>query len=158
LRRVVEVCQAEKITSYTDKGLEAIIFTAEGDMRCALNNLQATYAGFNSITPENVFKVCDQPDPVAVKVLLDHCIEGKTRTALIALKCLWDKGYCASDLMQTFFKVTKLHDMADALKLQFIRAIGDFHLRVAEGLDTYVQMCGLISKLSSIASEFKPQK
>jgi replication factor C subunit 2/4 len=30
-----------------DDGLEAIIFTAEGDMRYALNNLQATAAGFD---------------------------------------------------------------------------------------------------------------
>jgi replication factor C subunit 2/4 len=36
-----------------------LIFTAEGDMRYALNNLQATDAGFDKITKENVFKVCD---------------------------------------------------------------------------------------------------
>lgn len=43
--------------SYTDDGLEAILFTAEGDMRQALNNLQATYQGFAHISAENVFKV-----------------------------------------------------------------------------------------------------
>lgn len=31
--------------SYTDDGLEAIIFTAQGDMRQALNNLQSTHNG-----------------------------------------------------------------------------------------------------------------
>lgn len=40
--------------------MEALIFTAEGDMRYALNNLQATSSGFDKeITRENVFKVCD---------------------------------------------------------------------------------------------------
>lgn len=38
-------------------GLEAIIFTADGDMRQALNNLQATVAGFGLVERENVFKV-----------------------------------------------------------------------------------------------------
>ena len=42
---------------YTTDGLEALIFTADGDMRQALNNLQATFAGFGSVNPENVFKV-----------------------------------------------------------------------------------------------------
>ena len=42
---------------YNDEGLEAIIFTADGDMRQALNNLQATFAGFAFINAENVFKV-----------------------------------------------------------------------------------------------------
>ncbi len=43
---------------YVDEGLGAVIFTADGDMRQALNNLQATYYGFGTVTPEHVFKVC----------------------------------------------------------------------------------------------------
>lgn len=39
------------------EGLEAIIFTADGDMRQALNNLQATHSGFRFVNQENVFKV-----------------------------------------------------------------------------------------------------
>lgn len=42
---------------YVPEGLEAIIFTADGDMRQALNNLQATFAGFRFVNQENVFKV-----------------------------------------------------------------------------------------------------
>jgi replication factor C subunit 2/4 len=43
---------------YVPEGLEAIIFTADGDMRQALNNLQATVSGFRFVNQENVFKVC----------------------------------------------------------------------------------------------------
>jgi DNA polymerase III delta prime subunit len=57
LKRVKEVIEIEKIEQYTTDGLEAILFTAQGDLRNALNNLQATYAGMGSITPEHVFKV-----------------------------------------------------------------------------------------------------
>lgn len=45
---------------YVPEGLEAIIFTADGDMRQALNNLQATYSGFRFVNQENVFKVKTQ--------------------------------------------------------------------------------------------------
>ena len=38
-------------------GLEALIFIAEGDMRNALNALQSTVSGFETVTAENVFKV-----------------------------------------------------------------------------------------------------
>ena len=58
LKRLSQVIDSEKFQSTPD-GMEAIIFTAEGDMRYALNNLQATAAGFGAITKENVFKVCD---------------------------------------------------------------------------------------------------
>lgn len=59
LRNLNKIICLEELKS-SDDGLEAIIFTAEGDMRYALNNLQATASGFDKIiNKENVFKVCD---------------------------------------------------------------------------------------------------
>ena len=37
--------------------MEAILFTAEGDMRQAINNLQSTHSGYGLINRDNVFKV-----------------------------------------------------------------------------------------------------
>jgi len=48
----------------TDDGLEAILFTAQGDMRQAINNIQATHSGLGVVNGENVFKVCDEPHPL----------------------------------------------------------------------------------------------
>ena len=59
LRNLNRVIAEEEIKASED-GLEALIYTAEGDMRYALNNLQATASGFDKeINKENVFKVCD---------------------------------------------------------------------------------------------------
>jgi DNA polymerase III delta prime subunit len=35
----------ENVTQYDNAGLEALIFTADGDMRTAINNLQSTLVG-----------------------------------------------------------------------------------------------------------------
>lgn len=70
LKRLREVAAMEQVVT-TDDGLEALVFTADGDMRQALNNLQATRAGFGLVNMENVFKVCDQPHPLVVKVRLN---------------------------------------------------------------------------------------
>jgi DNA polymerase III delta prime subunit len=67
LKRLTEVAAMERVPC-SDDGLEALVFTAEGDMRQALNNLQATHAGFGRVDVDNVFKVCDQPHPLVVKV------------------------------------------------------------------------------------------
>ena len=40
-----------------EDGLEAVVFTADGDMRQALNNLQATASGSGLVNQEAVFKV-----------------------------------------------------------------------------------------------------
>lgn len=66
---------------YTEDGLEAIVFTAQGDMRQALNNLQSTHNGFGEVNSGNVFKVCDEPHPMLIKDMLKHCIESDIRKA-----------------------------------------------------------------------------
>lgn len=53
-----------------------MIFTAEGDMRQAINSLQATNTGFGEIKKEYVFKVCDVPNLEIIKKVLNDCLEG----------------------------------------------------------------------------------
>jgi len=108
-RRLLEITRAEKVNT-TDKGLEAIIFTAEGDMRNALNSLQATHAGFAVVNDANVFKVCDQPHPVKINKILNACCKGDIDTAYNLLEELVTAGYAASDVINTLFKVTKFSD------------------------------------------------
>lgn len=67
--------------SYTEDGLEAIVFTSQGDMRQALNNLQATVNGFGHVNSENVFKVCDEPHPLMIKNMLMFCRNGDMHSA-----------------------------------------------------------------------------
>ena len=73
LERLTAVIKKEGIR-YDNGGLEAVIFTAEGDMRYALNNLQATHAGFGMVNKENVFKVCDQPHPELMQNVISACL------------------------------------------------------------------------------------
>lgn len=130
------------------EGLEAIIFTADGDMRQALNNLQATYSGFRFVNQENVFKVqfgelvscnlyflesseqytayvtlqvCDQPHPLHVKNMIRHVLEGKFDDACSGLKQLYDLGYSATDIITTLFRIIKNYDMPEYLKLEFMK-------------------------------------
>jgi len=149
LRRLIEVCRFEEV-SYNEGGLEAILFTAEGDMRHALNNLQATCSGFGHITAENVFKVCDQPHPVTAKRIVQHCLDGDIDGALAELHTLWTAGYATSDIINTLFKVAKNHDMAEGMKLKFIKAIGFTHMRSATGLNTELQLAGLLARLCDV--------
>ena len=92
---------------YNDKGLEALIFTSEGDMRQAINNLQSTWSGFGFVSGVNVFKVCDQPHPVAIQEMIRNCQKGKIDEALEGLTALWEQGYSAIDIVGTIFRVTK---------------------------------------------------
>jgi replication factor C subunit 2/4 len=151
LARLQQVCAAEKV-SYDQAGLEAIIFTAEGDMRNALNALQSTVSGFSHVSSENVFKVCDQPHPVKIGKVLDFARGARTKEALDIIMALHGSGYASTDIITTLFRVTRTkHDFPEPLKLEFIREIGFTHMRISEGLNTVLQLSGCVARLSKIA-------
>jgi replication factor C subunit 2/4 len=127
--------------------LEAIIFTAEGDMRQGINNLQSTHSGFGFVNPENVYKVCDQPHPVAATAIITACIAGNVDDALEKLEIIWKQGFAPVDIVTTLFKVTKVVEMPEFLKLEFIKEIGYAHMRVLEGCQSLLQISALIAKL-----------
>ena len=108
LERLKHVIDEEKI-AYNNDGLQAILFTADGDMRQALNNLQATHYGFGMINSDNVFRVVDQPHPLIVQKIIKSCMLGEFDAAYSQLAGLWKQGYSALDLIQTLFRVAKVN-------------------------------------------------
>ncbi|KAJ3882749.1 P-loop containing nucleoside triphosphate hydrolase protein [Lentinula edodes] len=147
LKRLIEVCEMEKV-QYNDDGLTALIFTSEGDMRQAINNLQSTHSGFGFVSGDNVFKVCDQPHPIIVQEIIKFCTEGKVDSAMDRLTDLWDNGYSAVDIVVTIFRVVKTSDsMPEYTKLEYIKEIGFTHMRILEGVGTILQLAGLVARL-----------
>lgn len=151
LAKVIEICQKENL-KYDEGGLEAIVFTAQGDMRQALNNLQSTANGFNEITEKNVFKVCDEPHPMLVQDMLQYCIQSDIHHACKIMEKLYRLGYAAEDIIGNIFRVCKKMSMDEKLKLKFIREIGETHMMIVDGLDSLLQMVGLLARLCN-ASE-----
>uniref|UniRef100_A0A8C4QKQ2 Replication factor C subunit 2 n=1 Tax=Eptatretus burgeri TaxID=7764 RepID=A0A8C4QKQ2_EPTBU len=146
LCRLTTVAEKESVPT-TDDGLEAIIFTAQGDMRQALNNLQSTYSGFGFVSSDNVFKVCDEPHPLLVKEMLQHCVNANIDEAYKIMAHLWKLGYSPEDIIGNVFRVCKTFHMAEYLKLEFIKEIGLTHMRVVEGVHSLLQMAGLLARL-----------
>ncbi|CAI4230527.1 unnamed protein product [Auanema sp. JU1783] len=148
--RLRDICRMETVT-YDDKGLEAIIFTAQGDMRQALNNLQCTVSAYGFVNEENVFKVCDEPHPQIIKDMLQMCAKGNFRQAYPIIHDLYNKGYSPDDIVSNVFRVCKSCELPEEIKMCFIKEIALCHIRVIEGLSTLVQLSALVAKLCQVS-------
>eukprot|EP00761_Pharyngomonas_kirbyi_P013483 gb/GECH01013512.1/.p1 GENE.gb/GECH01013512.1/~~gb/GECH01013512.1/.p1 ORF type:complete len:332 (+),score=75.60 gb/GECH01013512.1/:1-996(+) len=156
LRRVQQVIKKENV-SHTQDGLEALLFISEGDLRNALNALQATCSGFDVVNSDNVFKVCDQPHPMIIQQVIQFCLAKDISKAYTNLNYLLSRGYSAQDVVNTVFKVTKNFDMPEATKLAFIKEISETHMRIADGLQSPLQMAGLVARLCKVSNPQKQQ-
>ena len=71
--------------------------------------------------------------------------------AIESLTKLHNLGYSASDIIGTVFKVTKAHEtLPEGVKLEFLREIGFTHMRISNGVNTLLQLLGLVSRLSDM--------
>uniref|UniRef100_A0A6U4UBH7 AAA+ ATPase domain-containing protein n=1 Tax=Hemiselmis andersenii TaxID=464988 RepID=A0A6U4UBH7_HEMAN len=147
--RLEHICEKEGV-KYTTDGLSSLVFTADGDLRQAVNSLQSTASGFDIVDQSTVLKVCDQPHPNVARDIVAKCQEGELHKAHVLLEGLWEKGYSAQDIIQTIFRVTRNMDMPEGTKLEFLKTIGTYHMRILDGLDSPVQLSGLVAQLSQI--------
>ena len=150
IARLSAIARAEGVD--VDKsGYETLLFTAEGDMRHAINALQAAHAGFpGTVTAETVYKVADQPHPELVKRAIELCVAGDFDSAHVIISGLEEQGYVPADIVTTIFKVIKSETeiMPEQLRLEFMREIGLAHVATSvEGINTKVQLAGLIARL-----------
>ncbi|KUL81653.1 hypothetical protein ZTR_09257 [Talaromyces verruculosus] len=155
VKRLSQICEAEKV-EFSEDGIAALVFSAEGDMRQAINNLQSTWAGFGFVSGDNVFRVVDSPHPIKVQAMIKACWEGKVDSALDILNELWNLGYSSHDIISTMFRVTKtIPTLSEHAKLEFIKEIGFTHMRILDGVGTLLQLSGCVAKLCKI--NMKPE-
>lgn len=159
--------------------MQALLFVADGDMRQAINSLQATHNAFSHasaieidtdgssgiisgaklLKAEDVFRVCDQPHPEVIRrMIVDGCMQGNLRVALEGLEFLCSRGYAPQDLIGTVFRVVRgmsrdSDGLPESLQLEFMRHIGMTHVRILEGLANRLQLAALLGKLTGLCLE-----
>uniref|UniRef100_A0A0N5B9A6 Replication factor C subunit 2 n=1 Tax=Strongyloides papillosus TaxID=174720 RepID=A0A0N5B9A6_STREA len=157
LKRLLYVCEKENV-SYDPKGLQAIIFTADGDMRQALNNLQCTVAAYGTVTDDYVYKVCDEPHPNLIKSIFEECAVGNMTDAFKVVDQLYKLGYSIPDIMNHIGRICKFCKLPEILKLEYMREIGLVHADVLRGVASRVQLAGLIARLSMTEKRLKEEE
>lgn len=153
-QRLKLVVEKENIAEHvTADGFEALQYIAEGDLRSAINSLQATYAGYGLVNAANVFKVCDQPPPTIIRNIILNAIGKKLPEAHSAMAKLLSQGFGPSDVISTFFKVAQ--DLTifpnEELQLHTLRVISDTTTRIAEGCATSLQLSGMLARIVGVA-------
>lgn len=147
--KLTKICETESIP-YTAEGIESIVMTAQGDLRQAINNLQLTFNGYNNIVPENVYKLCDKPQPLLIKNIFIACEKKNAKRALSILNELYDKGYSSSDISTGMLYTLKTMDtrqINDKKRMEYLIEISNVALVISQGINTRLQLNGAIASL-----------
>eukprot|EP01071_Lankesteria_metandrocarpae_P005126 Lankesteria_metandrocarpae@DN3873_c0_g1_i2.p1 len=150
LMRIKYICEAEDI-KYLPQGLDTLVLGAEGDMRNAINNLQATVNGFGEVSKENVLRVSDMPPPETLRAILEHCSKCQWWEARSLADGLVQKGYTPSDICGVLRTVLRRADLPEHVFLEYLKEVGRCHHVMIDGCATSLQLDKLLCNLCRVS-------
>jgi len=145
-KRLEFICAKENI-EYATNGIEALNFISQGDIRQAINNLEATYHGYKLITEENVFKLCYHPHLYIIVEIIKECVNSNLMRAIEYIYELKKSGYCTNDILLTLLNSLREIIIDEDIRINFIKIISDGYINVSDGIDSNLQLFGCLARM-----------
>jgi replication factor C subunit 2/4 len=147
--KIESICNTENIP-YDSLGINTLLFVSDQDIRQSINNLECIYYSFGKLNEEIVYKLIDKPKPFYISEILNCCYDSNYDKIINIITSLYNKGYTPNDILLTFMKYL-FEDSNNSLKeetrLKIYEIISLSYIRVNGGIDTFLQLCGCVSKI-----------
>ena len=131
-----------------DEGLEAIFEVCSGDLRRAINNLQAAASLNKPIVAKVVYSIAGKANPADVKKLIETAMNGDFTDARKQLRNMIRKyGVAGSDIIRQIHREIFRSEIPEPWKIKLAGIIGETDYRLVEGSDEEVQLSALLARL-----------
>ena len=154
-KRLKYIAKAQDLT-VTEDGYEALIYVAQGDMRKAVNSLQA--AAFvepeKPISRETIYKTTATANPEDIRNLIETALRGNFRAARKELnRLLYEEGLSGEDIIGQIYRSLSEMDNRMILDLglsekrivELVDIIGEIDFRLTEGATEKIQLEALLA-------------
>jgi len=145
----LEYVAKEEGVNLSPKGKESILYLANGDMRIAINLLQAASSLGKQVTDKIVFAISGRADPEKIRNLLSTAISHRLEDALDILKTLlMHDGVSPLDLTRQIHREMQYVELGEQDKRKTLERTAEAEFRIAEGADGEVQLAALLAHLA----------
>lgn len=141
----------------SEKGLEAVFEVSGGDLRRAINTLQAAASLCKPIDSETVYSVIGRANPADVRGMLDLAMKGDFIGSRDKLREMILKyGVAGSDIIrQIHIEIFRMKDVPEPWKVKLADVIGEVDFRLVQGSDEEVQLSALLARLVEAGADIK---
>ncbi len=146
--QVREIAAAEAI-EVTDAGVDALVYAADGDMRRAINSLQAAATTGEVVDEEAVYAITATARPEEIESMVTDALDGdfaRARSTLDTL--LTETGMAGGDVIDQLHRSVWEFDLSEREAVALMERIGEADYRIAEGANEQVQLESLLAALS----------
>jgi DNA polymerase III delta prime subunit len=133
----------------TDDGVDALVYAADGDMRKAINGLQAAAVTGELVDEEAVFAVTSTARPEEIREMVTLALDGEFTAARARLdELLTEEGIAGGDIIDQLHRSVWEYDLGDEAAVRVLERIGEVDYRVTEGANERIQLEALLASLA----------
>jgi replication factor C small subunit len=133
----------------TDDGVDALVYAADGDMRKAINGLQAAAVMGEVVDEETVFAITSTARPEEVEAMVDQAIDGDFTAARAALEdLLTERGLAGGDVIDQLHRSAWEFDIPEKATVRLLERLGEVDYRITEGANERLQLEAMLASLA----------
>lgn len=149
INRVKWIAEQEKL-EVDGAALEAIYEFSEGDMRRAINTLQAAASVSRKIDEKTVYYILGYVSRGEIRRILELAMGGNFTQARDELrKLIYVQGLAGSDIVSAIYRELFYLDLNEEDKLELLDLLGEVDYRMAEGGTEEVQLMAFLARLTA---------
>ena len=139
----------EEDIEITDDGIEALIYVAGGDMRAAINGLQAAAVTGGPVNEESVFEITSTARPEDIQEMVTLALDGDFTAARSQLdRLLTEEGIAGGDIIDQLHRSVWEFDLEDEAAVRVLDRIGEADYRITTGASERIQLEALLASLA----------
>jgi replication factor C small subunit len=147
----LEYIANQENVNYDESAIGTIVYFAEGDMRKAVNLLQAAASGEGSISEGEIYNVVSKAKPKDINDMITKALTGDFMGARDLLReAMVLQGTSGEDMVNQIYQdVTKRAmegNMDNEIYINLIESIADSDFRIREGANPRIQLEALLTK------------
>jgi len=152
---IKQLAERENVQLLPD-GVEAIFEVCSGDLRRAINTLQAAASMNKPVDSLLVYTVTGKASPFDVQRMLTTAINGDFLGARKQLRDMIQKyGVAGIDIIRQVHKEIFKAEIPEPWKIKLAAITGEIDFRLVEGSDEEVQLSAMLARLVEAGSEIK---
>ena len=150
IKRLEIVAEAENL-NIKRNAIESIVYFAEGDLRKAINILQASASTTDEITEDSIHEIVSKAKPQDVRKIVNKALNGDFLSARDLLReVMVVQGTSGEDMITQIYQEISRMSMEKLIEediyMDLIQSIGEYDYRIREGSNPRIQLEALLTK------------
>ncbi|KAG7445006.1 P-loop containing nucleoside triphosphate hydrolase protein [Guyanagaster necrorhizus] len=144
-KRLMTVVEAEKV-HLTDDGKKALLKLSKGDMRRALNVLQACHAAYDIISETEIYNCTGSPHPADVETIVKSMLSDEFTTSYQMISAMKiERGLALQDLITGAYEFIEGIDLKPTARIYLLDHLATTEHRLSTGGSEKIQLTALLS-------------